>query len=65
MKKYLREGRAERKYENKEEKTKGDKNTEIAFVYQLMPAPLTCIKKSLYRRKSRDGPVGMATVLGA
>jgi hypothetical protein len=44
MKKYLREGRAERKYENKEEKTKGGKNTERAFLHHLMSAPLTCKK---------------------
>jgi len=45
MKKCLREGRAERKYENKEEKAKGDKNIERAFLYHLMLAPLTCKKK--------------------
>jgi len=41
MKKYLREGRAERKYEKKRRKTKGDKNAERALLYHLIPGPST------------------------
>jgi hypothetical protein len=37
-----------------EEKTKGDKNTERAFLYHLMPAPLT-FKKNVPILKEESG----------